>query len=128
MPLPPLILLLLLHLLLLLPVLTLICRHATILHHDPNITLINREDMRAEFAAAAEQRKRAGEDEEGGEGAPGAKRSKAEQLGADVLEVLNEVGSVRLVGRLVGWLFGCWVGATSQGGGQTADGHVQTRR
>jgi hypothetical protein len=45
------------------------------------------EDMRAEFAAAAEARKRAGEEEEGGP----AKRSKAEPLGDEVLAVLNEV-------------------------------------
>jgi hypothetical protein len=45
------------------------------------------EDMRAEFAAAAEARKRAGEDEEG---AP-SKRSKGEPLGDAVLEVLNQV-------------------------------------
>lgn len=43
--------------------------------------------MRAEFAAAAEARKRAGEEEEGGP----AKRSKAEPLSDAVLEVLNEV-------------------------------------
>lgn len=49
------------------------------------------EDMRAEMEAAAEARKRAGEEEEGGP----AKRSKGEPLGADVLEVLNEVGGVR---------------------------------
>lgn len=45
------------------------------------------EDMRAEFAAAAEARKRAGEDEEGGP----AKRSKAEPLSDEVMGVLNEV-------------------------------------
>lgn len=43
--------------------------------------------MRAEFAAAAEARKRAGEEEEGGP----AKRSKAEPLSDAVLEVLNQV-------------------------------------
>lgn len=43
--------------------------------------------MRAEFAAAAEARKRAGEDEEGGP----AKRSKAEPLSEEVMAVLNEV-------------------------------------
>lgn len=48
------------------------------------------EDMRAEMEAAAEARKRAGEEEEGGP----AKRSKGEPLGADVIEVLNEVGGV----------------------------------
>jgi hypothetical protein len=49
------------------------------------------EDMRAEFAAAAEARKRAGEEEEGGP----AKRSKAEPLGDEVLAVLNEVRPAR---------------------------------
>jgi hypothetical protein len=44
--------------------------------------------MRAEFAAAAEARKRAGEDEEG---AAPSKRSKGEPLGDAVLEVLNQV-------------------------------------
>lgn len=43
--------------------------------------------MRVEFAAAAEARKRAGDEEEGGP----AKRSKGEPLGDAVLEVLNEV-------------------------------------
>jgi hypothetical protein len=45
------------------------------------------EDMRAEFAAAAEARKRAGEEEDGGP----AKRSKGEPLPDAVLEVLNQV-------------------------------------
>jgi hypothetical protein len=47
-----------------------------------------REDMRAEMEAAAEARKRAGEDEE--EGGP-AKRSKQEALGQDVIAVLDQV-------------------------------------
>jgi pre-mRNA-processing factor 19 len=47
-----------------------------------------REDMRAEMEAAAEARKRAGQEEE--EGAP-AKRSKQEALGQDVIAVLDEV-------------------------------------
>lgn len=47
-----------------------------------------REDMRAEMEAAAEARKRAGEEEE--EGAP-AKRSKQEALGPEVLAVLEQV-------------------------------------
>ena len=45
------------------------------------------EDMRAEMEAAAEARKRAGGEEEGGP----AKRSKGEPLGDEVMEVLNQV-------------------------------------
>lgn len=64
------------------------CLHILLVPHTS--VCLPREDMRAEFAAAAEQRKRAGEEEE--DGAP-SKRSKAEQLGEDVLEVLNQVSS-----------------------------------
>lgn len=55
-----------------------------------------REDMRAEFAAAAEARKRAGEDEEG---AAPSKRSKGEPLGDAVLEVLNQTNTQLSSGR-----------------------------
>lgn len=54
-----------------------------------------REDMRVEFAAAAEARKRAGEDEEGGP----AKRSKGEPLPDAVLEVLNQTNAELSSGR-----------------------------
>lgn len=45
--------------------------------------------MQAEMEAAAEARKRAGDDADG-EGGP-SKRSKGEPLGEEVLEVLNQV-------------------------------------
>ncbi|WIA40690.1 hypothetical protein OEZ86_004386 [Tetradesmus obliquus] len=56
-----------------------------------------REDMRAEMEAAAEARKRAGEEEEAA-GGP-AKRSKQEALGQDVIAVLDQTNAALSSGR-----------------------------
>eukprot|EP00879_Flechtneria_rotunda_P002006 GHRR01002183.1.p1 GENE.GHRR01002183.1~~GHRR01002183.1.p1 ORF type:complete len:517 (+),score=206.67 GHRR01002183.1:358-1908(+) len=56
-----------------------------------------REDMRAEMEAAAEARKRAGEEEEAGNGP--AKRSKQEVLGPEVVAVLEQTNSQLSSGR-----------------------------